>query len=99
MAQDALALIDHLEWGQCHIVAVSMGGMVALELAIIAPERILSLALLATHAGGLVGQAPLIGLRHVFRAGTIRDRHLSVENAMEMLYASKTLLNQEQRQV
>ena len=99
MAKDALALIDHLAWFQCHVVGVSMGGMVALELAIIAPERILSLVLLATHAGGLVGQAPLVGLRHVFRSGTTRDRHLNVENVLEMLYAAKTLINQEQHQV
>ncbi|CAF3161197.1 unnamed protein product [Rotaria sp. Silwood2] len=99
MAEDALELIDHLRWSQCHVVGVSMGGMIALELALLAPRRILSLTLMATHAGGLVGQAPLIGLRHIMKTFTIRDEDQLVNNALAMLYGPKTLSDPDKRQV
>ncbi|CAF2939205.1 unnamed protein product [Rotaria sp. Silwood2] len=91
MAKDAIALIDHLQWNQCHIVGISMGGMIALEIALLAPERILSLTLLATHAGGLAGRAPFVGMRHVTRSILLRDESLLIENVMTMLYGEKTL--------
>jgi pimeloyl-ACP methyl ester carboxylesterase len=99
MAKDALALIDHLEWAQCHVVGVSMGGMIALEFALLASERVLSLTLLATHAGGIAGRAPFVGIRHILRSIVIRDEHLLIENSLTMLYGSKTLGDPEKRKV
>ena len=99
MAKDALELIDHLGWGQCHVVGVSMGGMIGLEFALLARGRILSLILMATHAGGLIGQAPVIGLRHTFRSLTLRDQHGLINNALETLYGQKTLSDPDKRQV
>ena len=99
MAKDAHALINHLQWKQCHVVGISMGGMIALELALLAPEKILSLTLLATHAGGLTGQAPIIGVRLMARAIFMRDEKSLVENALSMLYSVKTLADQDKRKV
>ncbi|KAJ4808237.1 alpha/beta-Hydrolases superfamily protein [Rhynchospora pubera] len=52
MAKDALALMDHLGWEKAHICGHSMGSMIASKLAAIAPNRVLSLALLNTSGGG-----------------------------------------------
>ncbi|CAF2154983.1 unnamed protein product [Rotaria magnacalcarata] len=99
MAKDALALIDHLKWPKCHVVGVSMGGMISLEFALLAPERVLSLTLLATHAGGLAGRAPFVGVRHILRSLVIRDEHLLIENAITMLYGPKILNDPEKRKI
>jgi 3-oxoadipate enol-lactonase len=52
MARDALALADHLELDTFHLVGVSMGGMIAQEIAVQAPERVRTLTLAVTIAAG-----------------------------------------------
>ena len=47
-AQDALALMDHLGLEQADIVGHSMGGLIGLEMASAAPERLASLTLAGT---------------------------------------------------
>ena len=63
-AADALALLDHVGWDSCRVVGISFGGMVAQELAVTAPERVVRLALLCTSPGGEGGSSyPLHELR------------------------------------
>jgi pimeloyl-ACP methyl ester carboxylesterase len=50
MADDAVKLMDHLEFEKAHILGLSMGGMIAQELAINYPERVLKLVLACTFA-------------------------------------------------
>ncbi|CDS05723.1 hypothetical protein LRAMOSA08251 [Lichtheimia ramosa] len=51
MAQDALILLDHLGWTRrVHLVGISMGGMISLEMVDAAPARFLSLTLTSTTA-------------------------------------------------
>lgn len=51
-AEDAAALLEHLQWPAVPVVGVSFGGMVAQELALRFPERVQSLALCCTSSGG-----------------------------------------------
>lgn len=52
MAADALALADHLGLERFHLLGVSMGGAIAQEMALTAPERLLSLTLTVTFPAG-----------------------------------------------
>lgn len=52
MAQDALALADHLELESFNLVGMSMGGAIAQEMALAAPERTRTLTLVVTFGGG-----------------------------------------------
>jgi 3-oxoadipate enol-lactonase len=51
MAQDALALADGLELESFNLLGVSMGGAIAQEMALAAPERIRTLTLAVSFAG------------------------------------------------
>ncbi|MCE5334171.1 MAG: alpha/beta hydrolase [Desulfobacteraceae bacterium] len=52
IAEDALYLLECLEVERAHVFSVSMGGMIALEMARIASKRLGVLLLGCTHAGG-----------------------------------------------
>ena len=52
MAEDALAVLDALGVAQAHVVGHSMGGVIAQQLALSAPQRVRSLALLCTVGRG-----------------------------------------------
>jgi pimeloyl-ACP methyl ester carboxylesterase len=52
MADDARAVLDALGWPRAHVVGHSLGGLIALHLALAARDRVQSLALLCTFSGG-----------------------------------------------
>ena len=52
MADDAVGLLDELSIGNAHVMGISMGGMIAQELALGHPERVLGLVLGCTACGG-----------------------------------------------
>ncbi|MFN8663403.1 MAG: alpha/beta fold hydrolase [Thermomicrobiales bacterium] len=48
---DVLAVLDHLGVEKAHVVGVSMGSQTAIELAVVAPERVASLVAVAARTG------------------------------------------------
>lgn len=51
MADDTAALMEHVGFRKAHVMGVSMGGMIAQELAINYPEKVSKLVLGCTYAG------------------------------------------------
>jgi pimeloyl-ACP methyl ester carboxylesterase len=79
MAGDARALLDALGWERAHLVGHSMGGLIATQLALDAPERVESLALLCTFhrgadAAALSWDKVWLGLRSRVGSAAMRRR-------------------------
>lgn len=90
MAADCLAVLDAAGvTDKVHVVGLSMGGLIAQELAHTSPERLQSLCLMATHAGVAHAEFDLEALTLLqSRAGqSVRD---AAETAVPFNYARGT---------
>ncbi|KDO23124.1 hypothetical protein SPRG_11969 [Saprolegnia parasitica CBS 223.65] len=90
LADDARLLLEHLGWTNVHVVGVSMGGMVAQELAYAAPHLVRSLALIVSSPGHTTGAFPGITQFATYltmaKFGFARSMHDIVDTMMSTLY-------------
>jgi 3-oxoadipate enol-lactonase len=85
LAEDAAGLLEALEVDSAHVMGISMGGMVAQELALAHPEHIRSLTLGCTYCGGegslLTSEDVMRRLAEGMSSG---DREVAVRTAWEV---------------
>lgn len=67
MANDTLQLLDQLSIPSAHVLGISMGGMIAQWLALIAPKRVRTLSLLMTSSGRPLLPVPDISVFRLMR--------------------------------
>ncbi|KAH9066061.1 Alpha/Beta hydrolase protein [Lactarius deliciosus] len=96
MAEDVIILLDFIGWTESrsiHVVGLSLGGMIAQELAYRIPERFISLSLVVTTAGGLpiFNIPPWFGLKSILRVVLIKDPKGRTPIIVESCFSSSWL--------
>jgi len=88
LADDAAGVIERRTGrGRAHVFGVSMGGMVAQHLALRHPERVATLVLGCTTAGGAHAAAPDPEVVRQLYGGGARDPVTAYRNACRVMYA------------
>ena len=79
MADDAVRIMDDLHWDRSHVVGVSMGGMIAQEIALRSADRCRSLTLIATHDGAPIASLPTLKGMGLFLKGLFGGRKVRLK--------------------
>jgi 3-oxoadipate enol-lactonase len=90
MASDAAAVLDAAGVPSAHVFGVSMGGMIAQEFALQYPERVQSLILGCTAAGGPNAKRAEPAAIEMLKARTWMSREQAAESAIPFIYDTAT---------
>ena len=95
LAEDIIGIMDFEKLENAHILGISLGGMIAQELAIEFPQRVNKLILLSTHYGGKNRFFPDEEDRLKLIPDEKLDRETNVKRMLEVLYSQEFLLKNE----
>ncbi len=91
MAQDTLGLMHGLNIRRAHVLGMSMGGMIAQQIAIRSPEMVHGLVLCCTHCGGKHVFPPDEEIGRLFGEYIATGSDEGFEKTLKALFAQKTL--------
>ena len=91
MAASAVGLADSLGWDRMHVVGVSMGGMIAQEIALGFSDRVRSLSLLVTHAGGTFSALPSARALGLFAKGFLGPKSQRSDAVQRLIFTEEYL--------
>ncbi|GLZ41402.1 alpha/beta fold hydrolase [Actinokineospora sp. NBRC 105648] len=83
LAEDAAGVLRAVGWDDAHVLGISLGGMIAQELAVRHPDVIRTLTLGCTYAGPAGGTLEAPGPRRLFEAIHSGDARLSLQASYE----------------
>ncbi len=89
LARDAIGVLDVEGIERAHVVGVSMGGMIAQEIALHFPERVRSLTLIATHPGGPKHRIPRARALALFLRANTTTGDARIRALGKLLYPKK----------
>ncbi len=89
MADDAVRVMDDLDWDRAHVVGVSMGGMIAQELALRSQDRLRTLTLVATHGGAPIASMPTPKGMWLFFKGLFGGKKARMKSLPRLLYTDE----------
>ena len=88
MARDALGVLDALQIDRAHVVGASMGGMIAQRLALLAPDRLISLTSLMSSSGARgLPEATSDNTRLLIRRPADKGIEAAIENLVGVFQA------------
>lgn len=78
LANDAVALLEHLGWESAHVMGISLGGMIAQELVLDVPNMVRTLAIGCSYCGGEGSTLAAPGPMQMFEAMSSGDPEQAV---------------------
>ncbi len=92
MAEDTAGLMDAIGISRAHIMGLSMGGMIAQEIALQFPDKVHGLVLACTHCGGANDVPPSKEIHSLFSEFITTGTPEAAQKAGKCLFAANTFV-------